>query len=222
MWLSTGSVEVINKFNARTVRPDIANKAPDPFNQVSFNEVERPKKLQWFPESNKVEWSITLRPNVPTVPVRIDSLSEIENSRVLFYIVEEDRDPILAAQVYIRSKDKAVIKLPAADYRLDVISTPVDMVWDIAKDQYASPRFKLAVETRRGSIISQMHLELGDGGNIRRYRPQSLRRPDKFEAETANPDSSDAQEPAPTPTEPAEVDYGALEMALRNSARPET
>ncbi len=220
--LAIDSAAAIDAYKGRSIQ---AEAPPPPLELVSFDEPGINSKPQWFPETNRIDWSISLRPGVSTTPVKIDNLAERENHRVLFQVISEDRDPQLAAVLFVRANGRAAIQLPPAEYRLDVVSTPIDMAWSIAKEQYASPRMKLEIEAKRSSIIGQEHLEISDGGTLRPRKSQTIRIT-KASAHPA-PSPSEAADPVPgvnedATKEPLEVDYGAIEIGSPNSSRPET
>ncbi|AXK43751.1 hypothetical protein [Erythrobacter aureus] len=202
------SAATLDEFKARNIR---AEAPPPPLELVSFDKPGGRTKPQFFPETNRVDWSISLRPGVPTIPVKLDNLSKRDNHRVLFQVLSEDRDPQLAAVLYVRANGKAIIQLPPAEYRLDVVSTSINMDWDIAKDQYASPRLKMNIESDQSAIIAQKHLEITDGGSLRRRKGQTIRAA-----------KSDLPVAPDEPQEKQEIDYGDIEIPDETSTRPKS
>lgn len=209
--LVDGSVELINAYKIR------ANAAEGPpsqtLEQITADPIPlSPPKNQtaWYPDNNQIEWFISLRPGIRTVPVEIENEHPNENRKIVFQYLSNRAAPRPAAEIYIRAGETARINLPVASYRLDLASTPPGMPWEIAKKQPALPTFTIPLDNSSRDLLARKLLYIGVSGSVRLAEPLSgLTQGDK-------PSKS------PSPPSPEPTDYDAIGVDEEPSPEPDT
>lgn len=168
--LVDGSVGLINDYKAKIPSSSTRLSPDKPIVQAALNE-RSAKTIKtssaWYPDNNRIEWFIRLRPGVTTTPMKIENENPEENRKIVFQLKSRDASTRPAAVLYIHAGETARINLPSASYRLDMASTPSAMPWDIASKQPALPKFEIPLRTFGREGLDQKTLFLGASGNLR-------------------------------------------------------
>ena len=170
--LIDGTLESVETYKPR---PSQSGDPPSAVLDFLPTDQEPESQEEWFPSNNAIDWSISIRPAVTTLPLEIQNESSDENRRILFHILSDTSAPRLAAILHIAAGKRAVIRLPESNYRLDVISTSTAMPWKIAQKQYAIPTFTIPLFEESGKIIVEQKLVVQSDGAIRFAKPAITR-----------------------------------------------
>ena len=161
-----GSVEVLNGFyetstpTRRAIAHIQTNGRVDPAIPIP------PAQPAWFPDNNQVEWSTSLRPNERPAAIDVRNESQSQNRRILFQMAD-GRTYRLAATLFVKAGQQAVIRLPMGSYRVDISSSPVQMSWAEAQSAIPIPRFALTLSEPDDDQAPRNRIFIEEDGKVR-------------------------------------------------------
>jgi hypothetical protein len=162
-----GSVEVLNDFHdghPTTRRAALPDSLPNMLPAESASPAEVP--LAWFPDNNHVEWSTSLRPNEQPAAIDVRNESRTDNRRILFQMAD-GRTYRLAATLFVKAGQQAVIRLPVGTYRVDVASSAAVMPWSQAQGITPIPRYAVKLAMPDDQQTPQQRIFIEEDGKIR-------------------------------------------------------
>lgn len=189
-----GSIEVLNEFHgkygARSRPALIAPAAPDETSPQSATAMQP----EWYPENNHIEWSTSLRPNEVPAAIDVRNDSNSDNRRILFQVAD-GRTYRLAATLYVKAGQQAVIRLPVGAYRIDVASSPTNMPWDKAQREVLIPRNLIVLKNPDDQDAPLNRVFIEEDGKVRLSMKPTTAAPSprssKKREKTSNDDYSD-------------------------------
>lgn len=85
----------------------------------------------WFPENNRVDWKLAIRPDQTPIGLSVRNASTQHNRILRFYLRAPGYSQMIpAADLYIRPSKEAELRLPPGQYLIQQIETPIDMPFD--------------------------------------------------------------------------------------------